>query len=941
MDDLLDLNWSGSSTTNTAKQTASSSVNKPKDAFANLLSAPQKSAGDVPKLSLNEQLKRKQQPVASSNTSSPTASTSIMPLNYGTPLRSQVNLSSSTTSPKSSEPERTTKPTASSSFDSLLDPFGGSSNKKKEFDRNTPINMLRNQTVSNSNSNDRWDFDFLDTRISNTKTPTTASSSNNISTATSVSDPFEIDFLAQPGPTTTQLAMQQANLDTDDNPLGILGGPAISQMKVVEDGMQEKGGLKNTVAEDDSLSCPKGRRSAESSAEHEISVESSNAETNNRLTLLEEEEEDAALAHLIDMGFSLQQSKFAIEATAGQGIQAAIDLLVQNSEHVQRVQPRSRSNGERHQKELSGNEQARRALFHNDQRLTSSASPASVQQKTHSARCDRMLQDQQQREAGKSNNGDLHAQTEKIVSQAQELGGFLYKNAASYFKAGKDKVTKAVGDWQEQQRAHRLQQLQAEQNGPVRPKWMAGSIDDDFILNANSSQNVERFVDDKNVEEHNNGEYGSELERRRVQETRKREEMERRKQVANAHELRRQQQVRKGSLMDDKDQAYVSPSRRRGASTPNGRLTPQTKTATLSAEKSSVQLQSQPKGSPAMSMSKSSKRTRPVVNAPAEVMAKVNTARTLGNERFKLGQFGEAEDAYTQAIELLPGGHDHLVILYNNRATTRLKNGSYKNCIEDCEKAYQLAIESGDGSLTSEGVTIQWRDQITKSLYRKAEALENIEKYKAALATYEELTKYEGTNNLKVNQAMARCRQALNPKKKTMPLKNITSIKTTTTTMQNDTPSNNNNHIISMFESESKATSTLPTVSAEELNKSKAVAAMRAKAAAQEAEEAEKLEKVDNVNARLLAWKAGKEQNLRALLATLDTLLWTDAQWKGTQMSELINPKKCKITYMKAIGKVHPDKLPSTVTVEQRMLASGIFSTLNEAWDSFKTQNNL
>jgi len=84
---------------------------------------------------------------------------------------------------------------------------------------------------------------------------------------------------------------------------------------------------------------------------------------------------------------------------------------------------------------------------------------------------------------------------------------------------------------------------------------------------------------------------------------------------------------------------------------------------------------------------------------------------------------------------------------------------------------------------------------------------------------------------------------------------------------------------------------------------------MRAKAAEQEAEDAEKLEKTDDVNARLTAWKAGKEQNLRALLATLDTLLWPGAQWKGAQMSELINPKKCKITYMKAISKVHPDKV--------------------------------
>jgi hypothetical protein len=29
------------------------------------------------------------------------------------------------------------------------------------------------------------------------------------------------------------------------------------------------------------------------------------------------------------------------------------------------------------------------------------------------------------------------------------------------------------------------------------------------------------------------------------------------------------------------------------------------------------------------------------------------------------------------------------------------------------------------------------------------------------------------------------------------------------------------------------------------------------------------------------------------------------------------------------------------VTVEQRMLASGIFASLNEAWDAFKSQNQM
>jgi len=43
---------------------------------------------------------------------------------------------------------------------------------------------------------------------------------------------------------------------------------------------------------------------------------------------------------------------------------------------------------------------------------------------------------------------------------------------------------------------------------------------------------------------------------------------------------------------------------------------------------------------------------------------------------------------------------------------------------------------------------------------------------------------------------------------------------------------------------------------------------------------------------------------------------------------------------MKAINKVHPDKV-NTPNLEHKMLAQGVFYTLNQAWDIFKVQNNL
>jgi tetratricopeptide (TPR) repeat protein len=684
--------------------------------------------------------------------------------------------------------------------------------------------------------------------------------------------------------------------EEDDNPLGILAGPARPK-------------------ESTPPPPPSPPIQQQSSP---IQYNSNSPSVTHGRIMLSEDEEDEMMAQLIDMGFSLQESKFAIEATGGNDVQAAIDLLVQNSEVAQRRQPTDQHGTAQQQKaELSQNERARNALFSDDSapRLSSSSQSHPQQQKQRK-------QQQHPQEASQKNTtaaeGDdtLHHQAEKVVMQAQELGGFLYKNATSFLKTGREKVTKAVGDWQEQQREQRLRQMQEEQGGPVRPKWMNGGDETVDV----STNNIEKFADD----EDSDNEQDIEAERRKIQEMRRLQELKRREQAAAAHKARQQQNLRKETLIAE-EEVYISPSRRRGntpsssgKSTPrsNGSPVPQPQQiqqqqkSNLAPKQQQQQQQYKPSQLPnAISVTPGeNKRTRPVVNASADIMAKANEARNQGNEKFKLGQFGEAEEAYTRAIEILPAGHDHQVLLCNNRAMARLKIGNYKKCAEDCDTAIKLAKKSGDGSSNSEGVVIQWRDQIIKSLYRKAEALENIEKYKDALSTYDELVKYEGTGNSKINQGMSRCRQALNPKKVNAPPKSATPAPPPQKQKKED--------FMSMFDpSAAKSSSspvTIPTVSADELSKSKAVAAMRAKAAEQEAEDAEKLEKTDDVNARLLAWKAGKEQNLRALLATLDTLLWPGAQWKGAQMSELINLKKCKITYMKAIGKVHPDKVKCT-----------------------------
>jgi len=95
------------------------------------------------------------------------------------------------------------------------------------------------------------------------------------------------------------------------------------------------------------------------------------------------------------------------------------------------------------------------------------------------------------------------------------------------------------------------------------------------------------------------------------------------------------------------------------------------------------------------------------------------------------------------------------------------------------------------------------------------------------------------------------------------------------------------------------------------------------------------------VDARVAKWRDGRKDNLRALLGGMDQVLWEGSGWKKVGMHELVVNSKVKIHYMKAIAKVHPDKLPQDASTEMQMISGAVFATLNEAWDKFKTENGM
>ena len=62
------------------------------------------------------------------------------------------------------------------------------------------------------------------------------------------------------------------------------------------------------------------------------------------------------------------------------------------------------------------------------------------------------------------------------------------------------------------------------------------------------------------------------------------------------------------------------------------------------------------------------------------------------------------------------------------------------------------------------------------------------------------------------------------------------------------------------------------------------------------------------MDAQLLARNDGKETNIRILNASLKMVLWPELGWQKIGM-EVVTPSQVKVRYMKAIAKLHPDKV--------------------------------
>jgi hypothetical protein len=87
---------------------------------------------------------------------------------------------------------------------------------------------------------------------------------------------------------------------------------------------------------------------------------------------------------------------------------------------------------------------------------------------------------------------------------------------------------------------------------------------------------------------------------------------------------------------------------------------------------------------------------------------------------------------------------------------------------------------------------------------------------------------------------------------------------------------------------------------------------------------------------KIKAWSEehGKKKQIRALLATLHTILWPGTKWKQVSIGDLLDDKKVKRSFHKATLVVHPDKTHD-LPANQRFLAKRIFDALSQAKTEF------
>lgn len=564
------------------------------------------------------------------------------------------------------------------------------------------------------------------------------------------------------------------------------------------------------------------------------------------------------------MGFTPQQARVALAATdTGLDVQAALETLIANGAASGSSPPPEPRIRERPRDRVRERQPER---YDDDDELPRQRIPA---------RRDRQREPPSRENSGTSEQ-NVQAQADKLLAQASEIGLSVFNRANALWKESREKVQKAYEERMAASNENPASGSRA-QKKDSRPKWMQEAEDEEVVHDDGWGDHKGGFRDGD--DDH----HDEVLPPRPAGPSRPKAAQSRPAPQQPPRDEPRK--VKTGDLFsDDAPSVYVSPFRRKApARTP--------------AAPEPAAARAPPKAPSPVPLIQ-----RKTIPASSSEIATSTKHKTAGTEMFKLGRYAEAETSYSFAIAALPDTHLLLVPLYNNRALTRIKTGDHTGAVDDCTTVLKLIgpgyhpAREAKVSLENEGAGVDLADAYVKALRRRAEAYEGKEKWDDARKDWEAISAADWAGRARTEAASAagRCRRmatmnpddqapsrAAPPKPKPKP--------------------------------QARPARRVPTPPSEALNR------VREANNAAEAEDLQKHALKDSVDGRLLAWKGGKEANIRALIASLDTILWPELGLQKVGMHELVTPSQVKIRYTKAIAKLHPDKVRVS-TIDRRRI---------------------
>lgn len=614
---------------------------------------------------------------------------------------------------------------------------------------------------------------------------------------------------------------------------------------------------------------------------------------------------DKAVSELVDMGFPAERSAIALATTdSGLDVQAAVGWLLQqaHAEAKQKTQERVQDRPRRDDSE----DRPRRG----DSRPSARDRDGSRETRAGASK-PAWMRDEDARSRSGQRRPDGQTQEKDVTQLATDIGSTLFKSANSLWKTGRKQVQKAMADlnqegdpnvpkWmrdaQAAEAAPRSSKLRAEQTATDEAMMLEGGGRPSKPTRTNELRSQDDVLPVWQRREQEGGRNGHP--------DRMSSQSPSQRQHPASLEKRPATRLTRQEVEEKSAQAYISPARRK-------KTTPQPQVDLFSPEPvSSAQSSRQPtpaqSNNPFLQATATPKARSPAATpvptrpqAPPRRIPPVSSSalstsasdRQRGSEAFKRGDYAAAHTAYSSALSPLPNSHPVTIIVLCNRAVTNIKVGEPKAAIIDADAALAIiGVSRGEGEKIVTGGLEGDKDMkefYGKALMRKAEALENMEKWSDAHQVWKEAVQ-NGVGGAISIQGRNRCEKAAQGGNASA----APAAKRPTPARKPAPP-------------KPSALSDLGGPAKD----SEAVKRMKAANAAADRADDEKFALTDQVDAKLISWKGTKADNLRALLGSLDKVLWDEAGWKKVNMGDLVMPNKVKIIYMKAIAKVHPDKV--------------------------------